>query len=97
MSSGVDSMTVVRLANRNELNRACQKGGYLINIDPVQNVIHACDCQWVLKMDPEKRQGGSYYCKDFAEAVEWMKARYSKFKECNRCLSGRLFTREKTW
>jgi len=66
-----------------------------MNIEQVQNVIHTCECQWVIKMDPEKSQGGSYYCKFLPEAVEWMKARYSKFKECSRCLSGRLYTGEK--
>ena len=89
-------LTVKKLANRDELNKACLKGGYLINIDPVQNVIHACDCQWTLKMDPQKSEGGNYYCEDYTEAIEWLKKKHTKFKDCNTCLSGRHYRQEES-
>lgn len=81
-------MAVTRLRGRKELNRLCLKGGYLINIDPEENVIHTCECKWTSKMDPQKTQGGSYYCKDYVEAIEWLKENHPKFKECSDCLPG---------
>jgi len=82
-------MFLLPILKRKIIMHACEKGGYLINIDPVENVIHACECKWTLKMDPEKSQGGSYYCYNHTEATEWLKKKYPK---CKECLSGRRHT-----
>jgi hypothetical protein len=69
-------MFLLPILKRKIIMHACEKGGYLINIDPVENVIHACEC-------------GSYYCYNHTEATEWLKKKYPK---CKECLSGRRHT-----
>jgi DNA-(apurinic or apyrimidinic site) lyase len=82
---------IKKLMSIKELNKARLQGGYIINIDPAGIVIHTSNCRWIRRMKPQKVEGGTFYSESHQDVVNWLKASYSKFKECNTCLSGREY------
>jgi len=76
-------MCVEKIKGKERLKQLKTLNGYIINLNPSENLIHTTDCYFIQYMKPEKKEGGVYYAKDIDDIISSFSGK--SFYKCFYC------------